>query len=142
MEYEDRKKEIQARFTKLREEGKSDIKINKADLNKSFDTTEKIMKWLDHRVKWLSLHHSFEYKRREAWKKAFEYYKTDYPFTLNTKEEYQNMINTDPAYFEIADISNLTSMVIDYIDETIANLKSRQFEVKNYIEWQKFQHGL
>jgi len=142
MEYPEQREQIIKKYKALRDEGLADIKYNKSDLGKSFDTTEKIMKWLAHRAQWLQLHHSFEYNRMRAWKKSYEYYKTDYQFTLNTKEEYNIMINTDPSYSEPADLATLTSQIIDYIDDTIANLKSRQFEIKNYIEWRRFQAGL
>jgi len=141
MDYKERRKELIDRYKKLREDGSADVKFSKSDLQNAFDNTEKTMKWLSIRANWLQLHHSFEYKRMEAWKKAFEYYKTDYPFTLNTKEEYQNMIKTDPSYAEIADLTTISNDVIDYIDATLDAIKSRGWEIKNYIEWMKFTHG-
>ena len=141
MDYKERRNELIDRYKKLREDGTLDGKFSKSDMNKSFDNTEKTMKWLSIRANWLQLHHSFEFKRMEAWKKAFEYYKTDYPFTLSTKEEYNNMIKTDPSYAEIADLASITNDIIDYIDATLDCIKSRGFEIKNYIEWMKFTHG-
>lgn len=141
MEYKEQRNELIERYKKLREDGVKEGEFSKAKMDNSFNNTEKTMKWLNIRAKWMQLHHSFEFQRMTAWKKAFEYYKTDYPFTLSTKEEYNNMIKTDPSYAEIADLASITSDIIDYIDATLDAIKSRGFEIKNYIEWQKFQHG-
>ena len=141
MNYNERRTELIDRYKKLREDASKDIKFSKADMKQSFDNTEKTMKWLSIRANWLQLHHSFEYKRMEAWKKTFEYYKTDYPFTLSNKDEYNNMIQTDSAYSEVADLAAITSDIIDFIDKTLDCIKSRGFEIKTYIEWMKFTHG-
>lgn len=140
--YEERREELIKRFKKLRDEAAEDIKFSKANLDAAFDSTEKTMKWLGKRAQWLQLFHSYEFKRQEAWKKSYEYYKSDYPFTLNTKDEYKNMINVDPAYSEINDLKVLTGDIVDFIDATLDALKSRQWEIKLFVEWQRFQAGL
>jgi len=141
MTYEERRNELIARYKKLRDQGAEDIKFNRGDLNAAFDSTEKSMKWLGIRSQWLQLHRSFEFNRMQAWKKAYEYYKTDYPFTLNSKDEYKNLISIDPAYSEVADLATLTSDIVDYIDATIDQLKTRHFEIKTYLEYLKFTNG-
>jgi len=129
MDYNEQREELIVRYKKLRNDAAEDCKFSKAKMEASFTITEKTMKWLNIRANWLQLHHSFEFKRSEAWKKAYEYYKTDYPFSLNTKEEYNNMIKTDPSYAEIADLATITSDIVDYIDSTLDAIKSLGWEI-------------
>jgi hypothetical protein len=140
-ELEEKKAAILERFKALRVLAKSDIKFDKANFDKQFDTSEKVGKWIDKRYEWNSLCRSYEYKRNEAWKKAYEYYRTDYPIKIDNKEEYKNLIATDPAYHEIADMAHLVSDIVDFIDATILNLKARSFEMQNFQQWIKFCHG-
>lgn len=139
--FEERRNKILERFKALRKEAEEDVKFDKAHLDQQFNTTQKVAKWIDKRQQWTQLHRSFEFKRLESWKKAYEYYRTDYPVKLDNKEEYKNMIATDPAYSEIADLAHLTDDILDFIDATILNLKSRAFEMQNFIQWIKFSHG-
>ena len=138
---EERRKNILLRTKRLRAEALEDVKFNKAELDKQFDTSEKVGRWIDKRQEWVSLLRSYELKRCEAWKKAFEFYRTDYPVKLDNKEEFKNMISCDPAYADIADLHALVNEVVDFIDATILNLKSRAFEMQNFFHYIKFLHG-
>jgi hypothetical protein len=140
--YEERRTELLARFKKLREEAQKDMVFDKAQMDKQFDTTQKITKWLNKRHHWNDLCRSYEFKRLQAWKKAFEFYKTEYKISLSNNDDYRNMISTDPSYAEIADLAMLVSDIVDYIDSTIENLKQRAWEMKHFTEWLRFTHGL
>lgn len=68
----------------------------------------------------------------------------DLPFDLKltSKEEIDMFIEADEDYQK-------TTLKLDYIEQTIAFLESilkqlnnRTFQIKNAIEWQKFQNGL
>lgn len=139
--YEQRKKEITERFTALRKQAQEDVKFDKAHMENQYDSTLKVAKWLDKRAHWNDLCRSYELKRLEGWKRAFEYYKSDYPFAVDNQEQYKNLIQSDPAYAEILDLALLVSDVVSFIDATIENLKQRQWEMKYFAEWLKFQQG-
>lgn len=139
--YDEMRGEILERFKKLRLEATADVKFDKATLEHSFDCTIKATKWLNKRNQWVQLLRSYELKRSECWKKAFEYYKTDYPLNIDNKEEYKLLINSDPNYVEIYQLTQLVNEIVDYIDQTIALMKDRQWEIRNFTEFLKFQNG-
>lgn len=132
---------LMEKFKALKVEATEDVAFDKANLESSFDSTIKITKWLNKRSQWTELYRSYEFKRNEAWKRAYEYYRTEYRISLENKEEYRLMIATDPNYSALDQLTKLVSEIIDYIDGTIDNLKNRRYEVRNLIDWLKFNHG-
>lgn len=140
-QYEERRKELIKRFDALRAEAKEDAVINKLAMENQFDCSMKIAKWLDKRANWNELCRGYEFKRMEAWKKAFEYYKKDYPFTINNQDEYRNLIGTDPVYSQIADLARIASDVVDFIDKTIENMKQRHWEIRSILEYWRWKNG-
>lgn len=129
---------IYSKLASLKKEAGEDIKINKGSLDSEFTSQQKVIKWLNKRSDWNQVFAAIEAKRKETWKKAYEYYRTDYPLKLNNAEEYRMMIESDPAYSVIFQESIAIQEVITYIDAVIEAMKGRAWEVSNlskYLMW-------
>jgi hypothetical protein len=83
----------------------------------------------------------FEEKRKKHYRTLYEFYQTDYPLKLSTKDEYNLFIESDPAYVDHYAITQTVKEVIQYIDSIIDTLKNKQWEIKTYLEYQKFING-
>lgn len=133
---------IYEKFEKLKKEATEDVKFDKADFDNAFDNTNKLMKYIKIRSEWSRVQREFERKRKEQYKVCFEYYQTEYPLKLNNREEYLMFIESDPRYFEPYTHVQTVKEVLIFIDSTIDTLKSRGFEIKHALEYEKFKNGL
>lgn len=122
----------------LKKVADEDVKINKSTLETQFDSSTKIIKWLNFRIDWIQVSQSLEHKKKLAWRTAYEYYKTEYNIKLGTADEYRLMIETDPAYSTLLLECNATKEVILYIESVIDALKARGYNVtalSKYMMW-------
>jgi len=142
MTLSEQRDKIIEKFQELKAKSVSDVKFDRGSLEKSFDCTMKIAWWINMRTEWSKAFRTYEYKRNNAWKKAYEYYRTEYQLKLETKEEFKLMVDSDPDYFEAAELTKLVQEIINFIDSVIDNMKARQWEIKNCMEWQKFTNGV
>lgn len=133
---------ILKRFKLLRDEAAEDCKFDKMKLADSFGVTNHIIKWINKKNEWSALYRSYELKRKKAYIKAYEFYKIESPLKLNTKEEYALFIESDKEYSIYYNRSIMVKEVLQYIDSVIETLKSKSWEIKTYIEYQKFQNGV
>lgn len=140
-EFNDKYNKILEKFKVLKVESEEDVQFDRASLEKHFNSTIKISKWINKKSDWNALYRSYEIKRAKMWKKTYEYYKTDYQLTIGTKEEYQMLINSDPQYSNLNELCKLVKEVVDYIDEVVKCLRDRQWEMKNFVDYLKFMHG-
>ena len=108
---------------------------------KSFGTTQHLVKWINKKSEWSRVFRDLESKRKDAYRKAYEFYQTDYPLKLSTKDEYTLFIESDINYVEHMNVSLVVKEILQYIDSVIETLKSKSWETKNYLEWIKFQNG-
>ena len=116
---------IYGKLKQLQEEAKEDIRVDKAQLESQFDSAGKVVKWLNKKSDWQQVSNSLESKKKEAWRKAYEYYRTEYNLKLNSKEEYTMMIESDPSYSTLLLECQAVKEVIEYIHAVIEALKSR-----------------
>lgn len=135
--------DIEKMYAKLKEykvEADADALIDKSRLDDSFDTARKVIKWLNKKTDWVEFLNAAEGRRKAAYRKAYEYYKTDYNIKLNTNEEYRMMIESDATYCEYMEKCNAAREIIKYIEEVVTTLRGRSYEVNNlsrYIMWQQ-----
>lgn len=129
---------IYGKLKQLQEEAKEDIRVDKAQLESQFDSAGKVVKWLNKKSDWQQVSNSLESKKKEAWRKAYEYYRTEYNLKLNSKEEYTMMIESDPSYSTLLLECQAVKEVIEYIHAVIEALKSRGWDVSNlskHLQW-------
>lgn len=141
-EFDEKHASILRKFQVLKTESEEDVQFSRATLEKHFDCTIKIAKWINKKTDWTALHRAYEHKRAVQWKKAFEFYKKDYNLTISNKEEYQMLINSDEAYSNISELCKLVKEVVGYIDEVVKTMRERQWEIKNYCDFLKWQSGV
>lgn len=131
------------RVRELKEEAKRDANIDKAKLEDQFDSAARVMKWLNKRNDWKEVLLSLETKKTAAWRKAYEFYRTEYNIKLNNQEEYRMMIESDQAYCVAMQEYVVCKEVVDYITSVVDVLKGRSYDVSNfakYIMWTRGHH--
>lgn len=142
MSNETKLEKIYLKYKSLKEQADKDCKFDKSKIDNSFDSTSKKIWWINQKTEWQKVFREFERQRKDQYKKTYEFYYTEFPIKLNTKEEYQLYIESDPNYTSIYTICLVVKEVIQYIDSVLDILKDRAWEVKNFIEYQKFVNGL
>ena len=78
--------------------------------------------------------------RDETYGKLYKKFKDNHNRNYTTKE-IDIMIKADPLYKKIAYDLNNQEMYLDYMKQTIDNIKSIQWNVKNYMDIKKFYTG-
>ncbi len=137
----------------LKEEASKDLIIaNEEQLGSESLKNQKIKaKYLEHRSTFAKLlqKHNGNYQRmyREKW----EYYggKADAkvyvakPFDLKVlKNDLAMYISSDEEIIELMDKIGYLEIVIKYIDGIIKSIDNRGWDIKNAIEWKKFEAGM
>jgi hypothetical protein len=107
--------------------------------------------------RWLGYHASFILKMKELdnlisskYLKLFEYYqgkteatKTEKPFPKKVlKSDVDLYINSDHEYQVLLLKREKLSIMAKVCEQTIKTLNSRSFDIKNYIEYEKFKNGV
>lgn len=139
-DFEKQSEKIQEKLQELKKEAKEDCFIDKTRLFDTFNTVI-LEKWIRKRVEWSKLSRAFEEKRKDKFRSLYQYYKTDFELKLSSKEEYQLFIESDSTYVLILSLCLSTKEVLKYIDDVIDAIKSRGWEIKNYMEYMKFISG-
>jgi len=137
----------------LKEEARSDLLINnQEDLAVESLANQKIKsKYLDHRSKFQLLlqKHNGDYQR--MYRQKWEYYggKSDAkvyvskPFDLKVlKSDLAMYITSDEDIIELMNKIGYLEIVIKYIDGVIKSIDNRGWDIKNAIEWRKFEAGM
>lgn len=137
----DQFEKMNEKFKELRVEAKTDVKIDR--VNPFIDFNSEIsMKWIQKRIEWQKLLRIYENERKQKFRSLYEYYKTDFNLKLNTKEEISVFIESDTNYVLILQVNNLCKDIISFVDSTIEVIKSRGWEIKEYLAFQRFSNGL
>ena len=110
---------IYEKYKDLKTEATADCKFEKSDLTKSFGTTQHLVKWINKKSEWSRVFRDLESKRKDAYRKAYEFYQTDYPLKLSTKDEYTLFIESDINYVEHMNVSLVVKEILQYIDSVI-----------------------
>jgi len=126
----------------LKEKAEEDCKFDRTDLDSAFNNTNKLIYWINLKFEWLKVQKDFERQRKDLYRKTYEFYQTDYPLKLSTKEEITLFIESDPGYQPIYMICAVVKDGIQYIESVVELLKSRAWEVKTALEWEKYKNGV
>ena len=137
----------------LREEARKDLVVNNEEnLASESLTNQKIKsKYLDHRSKFQLLlqKHNGDYQR--MYRQKWEYYggKSDAkiyiakPFDLKVlKTDLAMYITSDEEIIQLMDKIGYLEIVIKFIDGVIKSIDNRGWDIKNAIEWRKFEAGM
>jgi len=125
----------------MKEKAEEDCKIDKGNLDSAFNNTSKLIYWINMKTEWSRVLRDFDRERKDVYRKTFEFYQTDYPLKLSSKDELSLFIESDPGYQPIFMICQVTKEGIQYIDSVIEAVKSRGWEVSNYLKYLQFING-
>ena len=133
---------IYIKYAALRAEAKEDCAWDKTKLDATgFNVTMCISKWINKKCEWNMKSREFEMKRLKIYRQLYDFYDTESPKKLSTKTEYELFITSDSGYVNCFNESATIKEVVEYIESVIKLLKDKQWEVKNYVEYQKFING-
>jgi hypothetical protein len=132
---------IYDKYALLKDEAKVDCLVDRTNLDSGFNVTMNLTKWITKKTEWNRVFRDFEEKRKKAYRASYEYYQTEFPLKLSTKDEYNLFIESDMAYIEHYNNSLVIKDIINYIDSIIDTLKNKQWEIKNIITWEMFKNG-
>jgi len=88
--------------------------------------------------------------RKSLYRNKWEYYTgkadssvyVDKPFDLKVlKADVGMYIDADIEYQEITQKEEYIKTMVDYLERILKQITSRQWEIRNTIEWKKFLHG-
>ena len=135
--------EIHSKWTKLREESKSDLgPINDSTILQSFDLTSLSIKWLNYASDWQKVFLQLDKKVKLVKRELVEYYTLEFNMRFDSKDEKSLFIDTDERLIDITEKKNLVYTIVQYCEDVISQLKSKGFIIKNFIDWKKFQNGM
>ena len=89
-------------------------------------------------------------ERKSLYRDKWEYYTgkadssvyVDKPFDLKVlKADVGMYIDADIEYQEITQKEEYIKTMVDYLERILKQITSRQWEIRNTIEWKKFLHG-
>jgi len=116
--------------------------FNKEEFESNFEIATKLAKWVDLKQQYLMYYQQIEQDKNKLYRDLYEYYKTEYHLNIETKDELRLFIETDKNYQEIFQKYKLLKQIIKFIDDVIDVLKNKLWEIKYYIDWQKFINGV
>ena len=68
--------------------------------------------------------------------------KGDFPLKLKTKDEERTFIEADEEVRELKGKVEYYETVVEYLHEVVKSISNRSFQIKNAIEWRKFEAGV
>ena len=87
--------------------------------------------------------------KRDKWifytgKATDEIYKEKGSFDvkLHTKDDQKTFIEADNEYRELKGKVEYYETVVEYLQEIVKSISNRSFQIKNAIEWRKFEAGI
>lgn len=133
---------LQSKHDELKVEAAKDCKpINQANLNlNDFNKTALEVKWLNYRADYVRMAQQHRAFLKAMYRELYEFYTFDYNLKLG-KEQLQTFIETDERYSQILDRALVLENIVDYCSDILDKLKNKGFEIKNYIDYNKWIKG-
>ena len=129
-----------------------DLKVNDEILDKeSFKNQELYAKYLDHKTNFELLLHKAKGDYKVLYRDKWEYYggKADAkiyvtkPFDLKVlKTDLNIYIESDEDIIQIEHKVAYLETVVKYIEGVLRSINSRGWDIKNAIDWKKFEAGM
>ena len=136
----------------LKVQVEKDLKINDERLDtESYRNQELYAKYLDHKTNFDFLLYKAKGDYKILYKQKWEYYggKADAkvyvakPFDLKVlKGDLAMYISSDEEIIQMMDKIGYLEVVVKYIDGVIKSIDNRGWDIKNAIEWKKFEAGM
>ena len=129
-------------MNQLKEKAEEDttIDFNKLD-NYALTLAKKTSKWngyyMDEKVVFERCYMQYSIAKR----KKHEHYVTDYHLIVNKGKETELYLESDIDLLETKEKMIISKNKLDFIEATVKTLHASGFNVKNVIEWQKWQGG-
>ena len=128
------------RFELLKTKAEEDCVFSKTDFQANFENSNKIFYYISQKIDWLKIKSYLDIKYRRQLKNLYDYYKTEFALNL-TQVELKVYIESDENYIKINEELNFVNEILNFIDSVIDILKRKSFEMKQWIEYQKFIQG-
>ena len=129
-----------------------ELRVNDEKLDsESLKNQELYAKYLEHKSRFELLSHKARADYKRVYKEKWEYYggKSDAkvyaskPFDLNVlKTDLHIYIESDKDIIEAQHKVAYLDTVIKYLDGVLKSINSRGWDIKNSIEWKKFEAGM
>ena len=71
----------------------------------------------------------------------YQTYKFESQYRWDTKNEIESQINADSTYNSIRSSCMEQESVVNYLSITLDNIKSMSFQIRSYIDYEKFLNG-
>lgn len=72
----------------------------------------------------------------------FKFYKFDDNYAWSSTKEIESQINKDPAYIAAIKEYDIQKNILEFIEETLINVKNLGFTIKNYLDYQKMIYAM
>ena len=139
------------RFDELQLMVDADLKIDDTELDiESIKTPQIHNKYLKFYTQFCLQLKKVRDERKSLYRDKWEYYTgkadpsvyVDKPFDLKVlKADVGMYIDADSEYQEITQKEEYIKTMVDYLERILKQITSRQWEIRNTIEWKKFLHG-
>jgi len=141
-------------LSEIQEQVRKDLKINDLELDiESLRIPSLHSKYLqlltEHSLILKKTQGELNVLKRNKWiyytgKATEETYKErgDFSIKLKNKDEEKTFIDADNEYRELKGKVEYYETVVDYLQEIVKSVSNRSFQIKNAIEWRKFEAGL
>jgi hypothetical protein len=129
-------------FKKLRKKSENDLTITKKNV---LEKSLQIPKLLDSYIKiFTKEYHDYKNllaKKKKKYGELYEHFKFKSKYTLDKKSEIEPFIYGDDDFFKISKQCNDQEMICKFLENIIDTLKSMSFNIKNFIDYNKFLNG-
>lgn len=132
---------IYIKFKDLKEKAIVDCNFDKSQMDSQFNNTLTIAWWINQKSEWNQVFRIYDNKRKEKYRKLYEFYKLESNLKINTKEELSLFIESDNQYTEIFMICQVLKEIQEYIVSIVENLKGKNFEQQRWLAYQNFING-
>ena len=141
-------------LSEIQDQAKRDLKINDLELDiESLRIPSLHTKYLqiltENSLKLKKANGELSVLKRNKWiyytgKAPEEVYKEkgDFPLKLKTKDEERTFIEADEEFQKKKTEVEYYETVVDYLQEIVKQIGQRNFQIKNAIEWRKFEAGM
>ena len=141
-------------LTEIQEKVRKDLKINDLELDiESLRIPSLHSKYLqlltEHSLLLKKTQGEYSVLKRNKWiyytgKASEEVYKEkgDFPLKLKTKDDERTFIEADEEVRDLKGKLEYYETVVEYLQEIVKSISNRSFQIKNAIEWRKFEAGV
>ena len=141
-------------LSEIQDQVKRDLKINDLELDiESLRIPSLHIKYLqfltENSLKLKKANGELAVLKRNKWiyytgKASEDVYKEkgDFPLKLKTKDEEKTFIEADEEIQKKKTEVEYYETVVDYLQEIVKQIGQRNFQIKNAIEWRKFEAGM